>query len=77
MIARARTACRAATRRPPGRDRGAPPEHDADTQFYFDYFTGLLHRSPETRVVADVTPSYGICSGPSGCPRHQAELRAP
>lgn len=31
-----------------------------DPQFYFDYFTGLLHRRPTTRLVADVTPSYGM-----------------
>lgn len=31
-----------------------------DQQFYFDYFTGLLHRTPHTRLVADLTPSYGM-----------------
>ncbi|GAA4366002.1 sulfotransferase [Nocardioides caricicola] len=31
-----------------------------DQQFYFDYFTGLLHRTPDTRLVADVTPAYGM-----------------
>jgi hypothetical protein len=31
-----------------------------DQQFYFDYFTGLLHRTPRTRLVADMTPSYGM-----------------
>jgi hypothetical protein len=31
-----------------------------DPQFYFDYFTGLLHRSPEARLVADVTPAYSM-----------------
>jgi hypothetical protein len=31
-----------------------------DERFYFDYFTGLLHRSPDTRLAADVTPAYGM-----------------
>ena len=31
-----------------------------DQQFYFDYFTGLLHRTPDTRLAADMTPSYGM-----------------
>ena len=31
-----------------------------DQQFYFDYFTGLLHRSPDTRLAGDLTPSYGM-----------------
>jgi hypothetical protein len=31
-----------------------------DPQFYFDYFTGLVHRRPEIRVVADITPTYAL-----------------
>lgn len=31
-----------------------------DQQFYFDYFTGLLHRTPETRLTADMTPAYSM-----------------
>jgi hypothetical protein len=31
-----------------------------DQRFYFDYFTGLLHRSPDIRLAADMTPSYGM-----------------
>jgi len=31
-----------------------------DDRFYFDYFTGLLHRSPEICLAADVTPAYGM-----------------
>ncbi|WP_309648801.1 sulfotransferase [Nocardioides sp.] len=33
-----------------------------DPELYVDYFTGLLHRSPETRLVADMTPAYGMLS---------------
>ena len=31
-----------------------------DQQFYFDHFTGLLHRTPDTRAAADLTPAYGM-----------------
>jgi hypothetical protein len=31
-----------------------------DQEYYFDYFTGLLHRSPDVRLAADVTPAYGM-----------------
>lgn len=31
-----------------------------DPQYYFDYFTGLLHRSPDVRLAADVTPAYSL-----------------
>jgi hypothetical protein len=30
-----------------------------DQELYFDYFTGLLHRTPDTRLAADLTPAYG------------------
>ncbi len=31
-----------------------------DPELYFDYFTGLLHSTPDTRLAADVTPAYGM-----------------
>lgn len=31
-----------------------------DTDVYVDYFTALLHRTPDTRLVADLTPAYGM-----------------
>jgi hypothetical protein len=34
----------------------------ANPEFYFDYFSGLLMTRPEGRVTADVTPSYGMLS---------------
>ena len=48
----------------PGDRRAATAVHRLsmflDHQFYFDYFTGLLHRSPDIRLAADVTPAYGM-----------------
>jgi hypothetical protein len=48
----------------PGDRRAAAAAHRLsmflDAEFYFDYFTGLLHRSPSTRLAADVTPAYGM-----------------
>jgi hypothetical protein len=32
----------------------------ADEEFYLDYFTGLLGRSPQTRLTMDVTPGYAL-----------------
>jgi hypothetical protein len=34
----------------------------ADEQLYFDYFTALLLRSPETRLSLDITPAYALLS---------------
>ncbi|HEX5089519.1 MAG TPA: hypothetical protein VFV89_17060 [Nocardioides sp.] len=34
----------------------------ADEELYFDYFTALLARSPETRLTLDVTPGYALLS---------------
>lgn len=34
----------------------------ADDEFYFDYFTGLLHSRPRFRVTGDVTPEYADLS---------------
>jgi hypothetical protein len=48
----------------PGNRKAATAAHRLsmflDQQFYFDYFTGLLHRTPETRLAADMTPAYGM-----------------
>lgn len=48
----------------PGDRRAATAAHRLsmylDPQLYFDYFTGLLHRSPDIRLAADVTPAYGM-----------------
>lgn len=30
----------------------------ADPEFYYDYFTGLLHRRPRFLLTADITPEY-------------------
>jgi hypothetical protein len=50
----------------PGDQRSAAGAHRyamyLNPEFYFDYFTGLLHRSPRTRLVADITPSYALLS---------------
>lgn len=34
----------------------------ADEQVYFDYFTGLFSRSPQTRLTMDITPAYALLS---------------
>ncbi len=34
----------------------------ADEQLYFDYFTALFARSPETRLTMDITPGYAVLS---------------
>jgi len=34
----------------------------ADPAFYFDYFAGLLRRSPDIRLAADLTPGYALLS---------------
>jgi hypothetical protein len=34
----------------------------ADEELYFDYFTALLARSPETRLTLDITPGYALLS---------------
>jgi hypothetical protein len=34
----------------------------ADEQLYFDYFTALFARSPETRLTLDITPGYALLS---------------
>jgi hypothetical protein len=34
----------------------------ADEELYFDYFTALFARSPETRLTLDVTPGYALLS---------------
>jgi hypothetical protein len=34
----------------------------ADEELYFDYFTALLSRSPETRLTLDITPGYALLS---------------
>jgi hypothetical protein len=34
----------------------------ADEQLYFDYFTALFSRSPETRLTLDITPGYALLS---------------
>jgi hypothetical protein len=34
----------------------------ADEQLYFDYFTALFSRSPETRLTMDITPGYARLS---------------
>jgi hypothetical protein len=34
----------------------------ADERLYFDYFTALLARSPETRLTVDITPGYALLS---------------
>ena len=31
-----------------------------DPELYFDYFAGLLHSTPDARLVADMTPAYGM-----------------
>lgn len=50
----------------PGDRRSATGAHRyamyLDPEFYYDYFTGLLHRSPQTRLVADITPTYALLS---------------
>ena len=34
----------------------------ADEQLYFDYFTALFARSPQTRLTLDITPGYALLS---------------
>jgi Sulfotransferase family len=34
----------------------------ADERLYFDYFTALFSRSPETRLTLDITPGYALLS---------------
>jgi hypothetical protein len=34
----------------------------ADEQLYFDYFTALFARSPDTRLTLDITPGYALLS---------------
>ena len=34
----------------------------ADEQLYFDYFTALFSRSPQTRLTLDITPGYALLS---------------
>ena len=34
----------------------------ADEQLYFDYFTALFSRSPDTRLTLDITPGYALLS---------------
>jgi hypothetical protein len=34
----------------------------ADEQLYFDYFTALFARSPQTRLAMDITPGYALLS---------------
>jgi hypothetical protein len=34
----------------------------ADEELYFDYFTALFARSPETRLTLDITPGYALLS---------------
>ena len=34
----------------------------ADEELYFDYFTALFTRSPETRLTLDITPGYALLS---------------
>jgi hypothetical protein len=34
----------------------------ADEQLYFDYFTALFARSPQTRLTMDITPGYALLS---------------
>jgi hypothetical protein len=43
----------------------------ADEELYFDYFTALFARSPETRLTLDITPGYALLS-----PERLARIRS-
>jgi hypothetical protein len=59
-----KSAAKKATNPQPGDWRAATAVHRLsmflDQRFYFDYFTGLLHQSPDIRLAADVTPAYSM-----------------
>jgi hypothetical protein len=43
----------------------------ADEELYFDYFTALFARSPQTRLTLDITPGYALLS-----PERLARIRS-